>query len=234
MKCLASIADQKFDPNRMRVIMVDDASTDDTITVIERFHARFDRLGIRSEYHRNAYNLMMPHNLVEYCREGDPEEVIFLLDADDWLPHPQALYNLDMHYYEHDELWLTYGSYLKYPDPFNTQPQALPYDEDTIDRLEFRREQPRYNHPITFRRKLFNQISDGELQYDTGGWFNAAYDHALMMPMLELTSRGRYFKWVPDFLYVYNDENPLSEVHITTEGNKVHEVVNSRERRVPL
>ena len=56
-----------------------------------------------------------------------------------------------------------------------------------------------------------------------------------MMPMLELASFG-HFKWNPEILYVYNEENTMSEAknEQRMEGVRVHNTVNARAKRKPL
>jgi hypothetical protein len=89
---------------------------------------------------------------------------------------------------------------------------------------------PCFNHPLAFRRFLWNMITEQELQYDDGTWFRGGYDYLIMMPMLELA--GTRWKYLPDILYVYNEENPLSDSRVNTEACEIpHQIVMQRPMR---
>lgn len=228
-RCLESVAIQSY--RNFHMVMVDDASTDETGKIMEHSVSWFPP---KATFIRNSVNQKMPHNMI-YLREGDPNDVIFLLDGDDFLPH-EHVFSTIAHYYEHEDLWLTYGSYTRYPDPNWMPNPALPFPDSVVETLTFREAgliSMLYNHPLTFRRWLFNELNDADLQDDEGNWFLYSYDHTIMMPMLEMAAHN--FKWLPDTLYVYNEENPTSEIRVSVvEGDKVHKIVNARPKRSPL
>jgi glycosyltransferase involved in cell wall biosynthesis len=230
VRTLDSVAMQMYPDEHCTI--VDDASTDGTRKIINR---ELDRLPGDWNVIYNGENRKMPHNLVE-IRDGDPDDVIFLLDGDDYLPHDLVL-NLVAAQFDDPELWLTYGSYTR-EDPTHMPNPAVPYPPEIIEAANFRGFSSislLYNHPLVFRRWLLNELSDAELQDDEGEWFTRCYDHVIMMPMLELAARG-HFKWLPEVLYVYNEENPLSESKddARAESDRIHRQINARPKREAL
>lgn len=227
-RCLYSIEAQSTYPD-FDVLLIDDDSTDSTGKLMNEFAVGAE-FPIRVIH--NDTNMKMPYNLT-YAREGNPEDVILLVDGDDFLPRdPAVLFSL-AHHFDDSNLWLTYGSYTRVPDPNYMPNPALDYPDHIKSAMAYRGSVPVYNHPIAFRRHLLNQISNAELQDDDGNWFQDSYDHCIMIPMLELA--WRHYKWLPDILYVYNEDNPLSDAKIRPQGGeRTHSTINRRPRRVPL
>ena len=228
-RCLNSILVQDYP--HFNMTMVDDASTDSTGELMETFAYLSEDKVIH-----NATNQKMPRNLT-YLREGNPDDVIFIVDGDDYLPHEHVFTEVARCFQDPD-LWLMYGSYTRYPDPSWMPNPALPFPPEIIDGISYREYSTYalvYNHPLVFRRWLLNEVSDREMQDNDGNWFDCAYDHVIMMPMLELASFG-HFKWNPEILYVYNEENTMSEAknEQRMEGVRVHNTVNARAKRKPL
>lgn len=230
-RCLESIYTQDYP--YFDVLMVDDASTDKT------WLCMWEYVGCEKKFylHRNITNHKMPFNL-QLAKWGNPDHVIVIVDADDYLPHSGVL-NAIANEYRDPDLWLMYGSYTRYPDPTHMPNPALPFPPDVIVERSFRQYSADalvYNHPLTFRRRLLNEISAWEMQDDEGRWFETSYDHVIMMPMLEMAAPD-HFKWNPDVLYVYNEENEQSEAKQETlrnSGVHVHTIVNARAKRDQL
>jgi glycosyltransferase involved in cell wall biosynthesis len=230
-RCLCSVADQDYDD--YSVVMVNDASTDATGVVMASYFQSHEDWRIV----HNPVNQKMPKNLTLIRQAGFPQDVVFILDGDDFLPDPGVLSTVAA-YYEDPDLWLTYGSYTRYPDPSVMPNPALPFPDWVIKAANYRQYSKMalvYNHPLTFRRWLFNEVSDAELCDDEGEWFTRCYDHALMMPMLELATDG-HFRWLPEILYVYNEENVASEAKddARAESDRIHNQINARPKRAAL
>jgi glycosyltransferase involved in cell wall biosynthesis len=230
-RCLESVATQAYDD--FSVILIDDASTDPAHTKL-----CYDWCAAARGRHliANPTNRKMPYNLwfaLQVVRPND-DDVILLVDGDDWLPHSYVLQTL-ADYFKDPELWLTYGSYTRYPDPTFMPNPAKPYPEEAVTKRAFRGwGNNLYNHPLAFRGHLWKRVEEWELKHDDGNWFQAAYDHAIMMPMLDLAAGPPVrFKCLPEVLYTYNEGNPGSECRISAEvGNAVHAAVNARPPRV--
>jgi len=164
-------------------------------------------------YIRNTTNMKCPYNLWMGFRFLDPKEndVVFLLDGDDFLPHQNVLRRISEVYSDPD-VWLTYGNYE--PHPYNTgQTPARPYPDDAILNRTFRTAGNYFNHPITFRAFLFDALTREDLQNKGGAWFRGGYDFAIMAPMLEMCG-SRHYRFLDENLYSYNAENPISDSRV--------------------
>lgn len=210
-----------------QVLVVDDASTDPSYEPTAR--RLCEQLGYR--YHRNTENRKCPYNLrlgIDVLAEGgvEPDDVIFLLDGDDFLPHAQVFSRI-AEVYADPHIWLTYGNYEPYPH--NTgQVLAHNYPASVIQNRSFRTGSACFNHPLTFRKHLWDHVADADMQTDDGRWFTGGYDMVIMSPMLELATpkQGRTPHWLflDETLYAYNAINPLSDATIN-----VHLVEESRQ-----
>jgi glycosyltransferase involved in cell wall biosynthesis len=234
-RCLHSILEQDYvnfdlvleqDYVNFDLAVVDDDSTDSTREIISSVVAES---GPEVTAYYNPSRAKMPQNIL-FARRGDPNDVVIIVDGDDYLPNSRVLSTIAAYYEAEDDLWLTFGSYRREPGYPMPNP-ACDYPDEVKESRQFRGHgYSCYNHPITFRRHLLNRVEDWELKDDDGTWFTGAYDHALMMPMLEVA--GDRWKFLPDILYVYNEDNPLSEIHVASAAaDHTHAVVNGRPKR---
>lgn len=205
-RCLRSVHSQDVQP--AQVLVIDDASTDPAYAPLAE--GLCDELGWG--YHRNPKNRKCPYNLrfgIDLLSPG-PEDVIFLLDGDDFLPQRALSRIIDV--YTDPEVWLTYGNYQ--PHPRNTgQTLAYAYPSEVIRARSFRTASACFNHPLTFRKFLWDEITDEDLQTSDGRWFTGGYDMVIMSPMLEMSAPGHY-RFLDETLYCYNAVNPLSDATI--------------------
>lgn len=225
-RCLASVAQQNVLP--AKVLVIDDASPDPHY--LPEVKSACDRYGFH--LHRNDVNRKCPYNLrlgIDMLDPG-PDDVIFLLDGDDFLPHTAVLQRI-AEVYADPEVWLTYGNYV--PHPHNTgQNLAVMYPDQIVADRSFRTGPACFNHPLTFRKHLWDHVTDADMQTRDGRWFTGGYDMVIMSPMLELatpygTRRGggrSHWRFLGETLYAYNAINPLSDSSIN-----VHLVEESRE-----
>lgn len=221
-RCLTSLDGQTRRPDR--VVVIDDASTQPGYAKLTE--SLCSQYGFT--YHRNDDNLKCPYNIklgIELLNPPE-NEVIFLLDGDDFLPD-NALERIAQ-VYEDDSVWLTYGNYK--PWPRNTgQTLASQYEPQVIRRREFRTAPSHFNHPITFRRFLFDHLQDADLQTDDGRWFTGGYDRVIMAPFLEMASNNYMF--IDEPLYFYNARNPLSDVKVNLDLINESDQVLSRSKK---
>lgn len=214
-RCLDSVKCQSSQPDQ--VLLIDDASTQ---AGYEQLASQLcEEYGYR--YVRNSVNRKCPFNLRLGINllDPDPEDVIFLLDGDDFLAF-HALARVS-HAYQDPDVWLTYGNYKPYP--YDTgQVLAYAYPPEVIANRTFRTYVDCFNHPLTFRKFLWDGVSDADMQDRYGRWFTGAYDKVIISPMLEMA--GDRFRFINETLYFYNAVNPASESHI-----HVQRIVESRE-----
>jgi len=206
-RCLDSVKSQTVQPSK--VVVIDDASTDPSYA--EKTLKLCKQYGYT--FLRNDKNEKCPYNLWLGVKILNPDEndIIFLLDGDDFLPHPNVFQRIK-EVYQDENCWMTYGNYE--PFPHNTgQTLAAAYPEEVIQTRSFRTSGNVFNHPITFRRFLFDQIKEDELKSDNGNWFRGGYDFAIMVPMLEMCG-GEHYQFINETLYSYNAINPISDSQI--------------------
>src|SRR5690349_4960588 len=138
-RCLNSVAKQDHPPKQ--VLVVDDASTDpDYADLVLRVmdQVEFHTPDTKWRYVRNEQNMKCPYNLrmgIDLLAPGS-DDVIFLLDGDDFLPH-EGVFSRYAEVYEDPHIWLTYGNYEPYPH--NTgQVLAHAYPRQVIQQRSFR------------------------------------------------------------------------------------------------
>ena len=134
------------------------------------------------------------------------DDVVILLDGDDWFASSKTLYGLSEAYKSEDCL-LTYGSYVYHPmGTRGVEPSEYP--EEVIKNNAFRQDKWRASHLRTFKYNLWKELDHKDLKDKEGNYFKMTYDQAIMLPLLEMASERS--KYIPDLLHVYNKENPLN------------------------
>lgn len=202
-KNLASVLSQDYP--FFRVVFIDDASTDETLSkarvFIENYGARREVEIVHNEINQggleNIYNAVM--------RAAD-DEIIVNVDGDDWLKNDQVLRFL-AGVYKKGNIWLTYGQYENFPSGTVGHCAAI---SSKVLRKEGLREIPWVtSHLRTFYGWLFKKIQKEDLLYE-GEFFRLAWDLAFMFPMIEMAGEKRV-KFISEILYVYNAINPLGD-----------------------
>jgi hypothetical protein len=141
------------------------------------------------------------------------------LDGDDWFTHKNVLQKLN-HYYLNNNIWLTYGNHVNFPDGEPYWP-LFKYPDNIIETNNFRNFRFLASHLRTFKYKLWKEIKNQDLLDENGNYYQTAWDLAIMFPMLEMC--GNKFLFISENLYVYNNKNPLNDyklyhqLQITTE-----------------
>ena len=126
------------------------------------------------------------------AREAAADDIVALVDGDDWLPHPGCLARVQA---EHDAgAWLTWGSFA-FAD--GRHGIAAEYGADDPRSTPWR-----MSHLKTFRAGLFHRIKRADLERD-GRWLTHARDLAVMFPMYEMCPAERR-RFIPDTIYNYN------------------------------
>jgi len=199
-KCLNSIIKQSY--KNFRVKVIDDCSTDYSYELALEICARNDNFQVS----KNPRRLGALNNITELLSldvEEPTRTIDILVDGDDYLYSGDVLNILHEKYLTTNCL-ITYGSHLsskgvqgkKYPSfvrKFNLYRKYFWYA----------------SHLKTFRHDLWLSIDQNDLIDKNGQYFSVASDLALMFPMLEMAGNRQEF--IKDLLYVYNDENPISD-----------------------
>lgn len=207
LKNLLSVFEQDY--QNYRVIYIDDASTDSTYQRAEQVIQAFAMEGrvtlIRNESNQKA--ALNTYRAVHMCQD---EEIVVLLDGDDWLAHSNVLNYLNI-VYEDPGVWLTYGSHLDYPS-YKRGREQKPIPENVLEERSYREHAKRvFSLPClrTAYAGLYKQVRLSGLLNDTGKFFEAASAEAFMIPMIDLA--GKHCRFLKDILYIHNRETALAD-----------------------
>lgn len=180
-----------------RVIYCDDCSTDQTADMVSnRILAKNSTIAITLV--RNKKRVGSLANIYAMVHQCDDDEIVVVLDGDDWFAHDQVLAKINEVYCNSD-VWVTYGSHIIQPG--GVLEASGPFPDIVIRSGSYRRFDWITVAPRTFYAGLFKQIALSDLLYE-GSFFSAAGDVAYMMPLLEMA--GGKCAYIDDVLYVYN------------------------------
>ena len=201
-KCLESLAKQGYP--HVDVCVIDDASPNPRQREIISEYC--DKYGWLSVF--NAENQGALYNIVNGIEALEPrgDDVIFVVDGDDWLFDAHVLEKLANAYQKTDAA-LIYGQYIRYPE-WNIG-YSRPMKPDVIDQKSYRQIRWRFSNPRTFKYKLWRQVKDEDLRDSDGEYYRVAWDLAMMFPMVEMA--GARFHFMNELLLVYNCDNPIND-----------------------
>jgi len=223
-RCLSSVRRQTHAAWRAHVTI--DRSGDATYDEALAARAGDERIVIT----RNAARRFPMANLVSAIgRSGaDPDDVIVVLDGDDWLIDDEAFALIDRTY-DQTGCWVTYGSWISNrPDRPGLWP---PYASGTTD---FRSEPWLGTAVRTWKRWLFDLIEPEDFRDARGDYLRNADDLACMFPLLEMATTERAVH-IERPLMLYNllshhDDGPAAAL----ESERNAEWIRSRPRYAAL
>ena len=199
-KCLNSIIKQSY--KNFQVKVVDDCSTDSSYEIASTMCANYKNFDI----YRNTRRIGALNNISKLLslRVEDPSNTIdILLDGDDYLYSGDVL-NIVYERYLQSNCLITYGSHLSSK---GVRGKIYPW---IIRKFNLYRKYFWYaSHLRTFRHDLWMSVNQNDLLNKNGQYFSVAWDLAIMFPMLEMAGKRQEF--LKDILYVYNDQNPISD-----------------------
>lgn len=238
-KNLSSIFMQKYD--NYYVIYIDDCSDDDTYELVQTYITSVGQQHrvtmIRNDTHRgHLYNHLQAREMIE------DHAIIINIDGDDWLRLDEYarddIFHMINSIYDDPHVWLTYGSYYRYP--YGDLGQCAAFPEVVIREMCYRDYKWVSSHLRTYYAWLFKQVAYEDLLYDgiipelQHALWPAAADLAIMFPMLEMAN-GRFF-YVEDVIYAYNRSNPLNLCMGDTlfVQNHCAELIRAKKKYKPL
>ena len=202
-KCLNSIIKQSY--RNFQVKVIDDCSTDSSYELALEICNSYKNFSISKNPRRlgslnNIYKLLS-------LRVKEPSKTIdILVDGDDYLYSGDVL-NILYEKYLNTNCLITYGSHLS-----SKGVQGKKYPKLIREFNLYRKYFWYASHLKTFRHDLWLSIDQRDLEDLNGRYFSVASDLALMFPMLEMAGNRQEF--IKDILYVYNDQNPISDHNI--------------------
>ena len=219
--CIKSIMSQNYD--NFQVIFIDDASTDNSWNKLPHNDLRV--MCIKNESNLTA--LPNLHNaIVNHC---DKDDLVCIVDGDDWLAKKNALSYIN-DFYNENNCWFMYGNSTA-SDGTNIVSKA--YNEESFKRI---REGFYFvSHIRTFKAGLYHKIKDQDENFSclkdiNGNFYKMTYDVAMFVPMLEMAGFNR-IKFNEKVLYVYNRQNPLSDCYVNENLQKsIHIEINKKNK----
>jgi glycosyltransferase involved in cell wall biosynthesis len=203
---ISSVANQTYP--YWNLVYVNDASTDRTKNYIEEFVEK-NHLQNKCQIIHNKKRVGAMANFYKVISKLDPHKVVVSLDGDDRLAHDRVLEFL-ANVYADKNVWITYGSYKT--EPSYQESLTAPFPEEVIKNRSFRSYRWVASHLRTYFAKLFQCVKKRDFMWK-GSYVKSACDIAIMMPLLELAANG-HIRYIPEILYLYNVNNPISDVVI--------------------
>ena len=199
-KCIKSILSQDY--TSFECVICDDISTDNTYKLATQLAATDERFTAIQNTEKK-FALKNIYDAIKMTNPS-PQDVIVILDGDDWFSSHYVLSNLSR-YYKTDNCWMTYGSFMESPTGL-VGAEASDYPPDVIEQNTYREDTWRASHLKTFKHFLWNKIKTEDLIDEDGNFYEMTYDQAMMLPMLEMS--GPRAKYIPEVNYIYNLSNP--------------------------
>lgn len=228
-KTLASIESQTY--KNYQVCVIDDGST--IPQQKEIISAFCQKNGWISRFHDKNYGAL--YGLIHALKSlnCEDEDVIVVLDGDDWLAHENALSRLHEEYVNHD-IDMTWGQCERFPAGKPPMKYAQPIPDMVIEQKLFRDIPFVFWHPCTFKYFLWKHIKDEDLRDIDGDYFRYYKDKATIYPMLEMA--GRKISFIPETLVIYNLENPLNDYRTAQpeEFERVNQLILKKKRYATL
>jgi glycosyltransferase involved in cell wall biosynthesis len=159
--------------------------------------------------HENAERRYAMANLISAIKRSgaEPEDIVVILDGDDWFATPDAL-EIIRSTYRRQDCWLTYGSWVADQNCLTGMQSGKwpPYQNGITD---FRKSDWLGTAVRTWKRWLWDLIEDRDFRDEHGRYFRVTEDQAAMLPMLEMagTEKARH---IPEVLMVYNRSTPYA------------------------
>lgn len=209
LKNIYSCLNQQY--TNFRIIYIDDCSTDNTYNIIKNLNN--NKISLYKQIKRQRQS-SSKYIAINSCLD---DEIVCILDGDDWFKHNQVL-NLLNYEYSKNNIFLTYGSYEMFSSNENDyftiiNEQKIPiklnqgkeYLKEVIENNTFRDTYFYGSHLKTFYAGLFKKIPIKYFLDDDNNFFKLSTDLCEMNCLLELA--GKKQKFIPNILYVYNIEN---------------------------
>lgn len=226
-RAILSVATQQYED--YQVILVDDASDDDTVHMVTQTLASCpDHIQQKFQFWQNSQRVGAVANqyaaLVWAKRNLSDRTIVCLLDGDDWLVNRNDIMHMINHHFE-PHVEFSYGSAFSLADRIPLVAQEYPphvkhtksYRSHLFNWLI------PYTHLRAFRLHLFDADLKAQWQTDQGEWFKAGGDVAVFYSLIERAD-PQGVKVMQDVIVNYNDVNPANDykVHATEQNQVAH------------
>ena len=217
---LLSIIYQNY--SNWRIYYTNDCSTDDTDIL---FHKIIDDYNIKDKvkYVLNEVNMKQScckFNSYKLLKNND---IVAILDGDDWLSTNKALSILAYEYNNTDKLIVYSGYHVYYNNKIDKSVNGGEYSDLVKGNNEYRKYKDwLFTHLKTGYAWLFKKIPEEYLKYN-GEWLDRCTDLAEMYCVAEMART--HVKHIDKILYVYNKKNSIKY------DNSYYNDHSSRERK---
>lgn len=209
-----SVACQDYD--NYQVIMINDASTDNTAEVIDAVLAQLPAdIAAKFQCRHNLENRGAVINQVDAFRSlTDPDSIVMIIDGDDSLVNDNSIFQYFNSIYD-GSVDFSYGSCWSMVDgiPLISQPYPEAVRRaGTYRQHHFNWILP-YTHLRTFKKHLIDRVDDSAFQDSSGQWYRAGGDGSVFYALIE-QARPDAVHVVQDIVYNYNDTNPINDYKV--------------------
>ncbi len=224
---LDSMLNQQYD--NYRVIYINDQSSDATYECVKNYiagHEKENKFTIINNEKRVGA-LKNIYNAIHTCKK---EEIIVLLDGDDWFAHNNVLNHLNS-IYQDQNVWLTYGQFQWYPNNMPGFAHEVP--ASVLCENKIRDYSWVTTHLRTFYAGLFQQINKADFIQHEETFYEMAWDLAIMYPAIEMA--GIHAKFIDEVMYIYNTANVINDDKV--DGRKQSNLGNeirAKQRYQPI
>jgi glycosyltransferase involved in cell wall biosynthesis len=200
-RCLESINNQTYKNWACQVIL--DPVEDNTYVNAIKYQNEKIKIKLNETRQYNIANFLDATKLLKPI----DEDVMIMIDADDWLATPEAFSIVASKYEKNPRLLLTHGTWRSHP--VSDMSNNFPYTrEDFQNRI--RKATWKGSHLKTFKYKLWKRLKDEDLRDPSGRYFTVTGDLIMMFPLIEMAGYGRV-EFIPEVLYIYNMETPAND-----------------------
>lgn len=223
VRCLDSIKNQTY--KNWVAYIIDDLSTDDSVNIIKEYIKDDKRFNLIV----NTIKTYQAGNYDHICRDIKAvknDDIIIETDIDDYLYDNNAFQKV-INVYEDKNVWITNGS-------FQFIGGRMGFSSEVTDFSNLRHLPFTSTHLRTWKVFLWRAMNQNDMKKSNGEWYSISCDLIFFLGMLELAQKEHY-KFIPDVLYVYNDENLISEGRIyLSQVNEMVETIKQLPPNNPL
>jgi len=206
-KNVTSVIEQAY-PN-YRIIYTDDCSSDQTYEKVKSLVKKYN-VEKKIQVIRNDHRCLAMQNHFHAVHQCKDEEIVVMLDGDDWFAHDKVLSYINQ-CYQDPNIWVTYGKAIEHPN-YN-KVCGIPLSCQMVKGKKVREAPFYYAMPRTFYAGLFKKIKLEDFLYN-GKFFPMSCDVAIMMYLVEM-SKG-HTHCLDEILYIINRSNPINDSKVNT------------------
>ncbi len=225
-KTLNSALSQKYDA--FRIIYIDDGSSDGSSKLARNLIYASDST-CHVQFVENPFSLGTNVNLTKAISSCADEEIILLLNGEDFLAHEWALEKINQ-YFMNPDLWMAFCGAMEFPS-FSKIPPPAPskkaFEKETLQHTSF----SNFYIPC-FYAKLFKQINPSDIT-NKEHHFPENYPLTYMIPLLEMAEH--HFHYIQETLYLTTIPQPTpSKIQDYTQNTSPYPSVAHLFRETPL